>query len=60
MSNNKVGMFGGKFIPIHAGHVYAMIYASTMVNELHVIVSYDEDYEREALLQGCENTIHFP
>lgn len=47
MSNNKVGMFGGKFIPIHVGHVYAMIYASTMVNELHVIVSYDEDYERE-------------
>jgi HTH-type transcriptional repressor of NAD biosynthesis genes len=38
-------MYGGKFLPIHMGHVYAMIRASTMVDELHVCVVYDEEYE---------------
>ncbi|MEK3887982.1 multifunctional transcriptional regulator/nicotinamide-nucleotide adenylyltransferase/ribosylnicotinamide kinase NadR [Bacillus sp. FSL K6-3431] len=42
----KVGMFGGKFLPVHLGHVNAMIIASTMVDELHIIVSYDEEYEK--------------
>ncbi|WP_144624920.1 multifunctional transcriptional regulator/nicotinamide-nucleotide adenylyltransferase/ribosylnicotinamide kinase NadR [Bacillus velezensis] len=44
----KVGMYGGKFLPFpHQGHVYAMIKASTMVEELHVIVSHDTEYERQ-------------
>lgn len=42
-----VGMYGGKFLIVHKGHVNAMIQASTMVDELHVIVSYDEEYEKE-------------
>jgi len=45
MCKRKIGMYGGKFLPVHMGHVYAMIKASTMVEELHVIVSYDEAYE---------------
>lgn len=48
----KVGMYGGKFLPIHMGHVYSMIRASTMVDELHVIVSYDEKYEKELCKKG--------
>ncbi len=47
MCKRKIGMYGGKFIPVHMGHVYAMIKASTMVEELHVIVSYDEYYEKK-------------
>lgn len=47
MGKRKIGMYGGKFIPVHMGYVYAMIKASTMVEELHVIVSYDEEYEKE-------------
>lgn len=48
MTAGKVGMFGGKFLPCpHMGHVYAMIRASTMVEELHVIVSYDEEHEKK-------------
>ncbi|PLS17506.1 multifunctional transcriptional regulator/nicotinamide-nucleotide adenylyltransferase/ribosylnicotinamide kinase NadR [Bacillus sp. M6-12] len=40
-------MYGGKFLPFpHLGHVYAMIRASTMVDELHVIVSHDTEYEK--------------
>jgi len=46
----KVGFYGGKFYPLpHMGHLYAMIKASTMVEELHVIVSYDDEYERTVL-----------
>jgi len=48
MTVGKVGMYGGKFLPCpHMGHVYSMIRASTMVDELHVIVSYDEDHEKK-------------
>lgn len=40
-----VGFYGGKFIIPHMGHLYAMIKASTMCKELHVIVSYDDKHE---------------
>lgn len=50
MTIGKVGMYGGKFYPFpHQGHVFAMIKASTMVEELHVIVSHDTKYEKEVL-----------
>lgn len=52
MCKRKIGMYGGKFLPVHMGHVYAMIKASTMVEELHVIVSYDEAYEKEQYYHG--------
>lgn len=42
-----IGFFGGKFLVVHKGHVHAMIQASTLVDELHVVVVYDEGYERE-------------
>lgn len=44
-SLGKVGMYGGKFLPVHQGHVNTMIRASTLVDELHIIVSYDPKYE---------------
>jgi HTH-type transcriptional repressor of NAD biosynthesis genes len=59
MTLGKVGMYGGKFLPIHMGHVYSMIRASTMVDELHVIVSYDELYEK-ALCVGGGKIPHIP
>lgn len=52
MTIGKVGFYGGKFLPIHMGHVYSMIRASTMVDELHVIVSYDETYEKMLCEKG--------
>lgn len=54
MTIGKVGMYGGKFAPIHMGHVYAMIRASTMVEELHIIVSYDTEYEKEHLFKNTK------
>lgn len=48
--SKTIGMLGGKFYPVpHQGHVFAMTVASTMVDELHVIVSYDENFEKETL-----------
>lgn len=54
MTLGKVGMYGGKFLPFpHLGHVFAMIKASTMVDELHVIVSHDTAYEKK-LCEGSK------
>ena len=37
---HKVGMYGGSFDPLHLGHVNDIIKASSMCQELHVILSY--------------------
>lgn len=42
-----IGVYGGKFLPPHIGHLYCMLEASTLVDELHVIVFYCEETERE-------------
>ncbi|MFZ7946410.1 multifunctional transcriptional regulator/nicotinamide-nucleotide adenylyltransferase/ribosylnicotinamide kinase NadR [Neobacillus sp. 19] len=47
-----VGFIGGKFLPLHLGHVYAIIHASSMVDELYVVLSHSEKRDREL----CENT----
>ncbi|UUV46335.1 nicotinamide-nucleotide adenylyltransferase [Bacillus phage vB_BanS-Thrax2] len=53
--NKTVGMYGGKFAGVvHMGHVYCMTMASTMVDELHIIVSYDEDYEKNELFKDAK------
>ncbi|KIL53127.1 multifunctional transcriptional regulator/nicotinamide-nucleotide adenylyltransferase/ribosylnicotinamide kinase NadR [Jeotgalibacillus campisalis] len=54
MTLGKVGMYGGKFYPIHMGHVYSMTRASTMVDELRIIVSYDDEHERNVLLKNAK------
>ncbi|MEH7393163.1 multifunctional transcriptional regulator/nicotinamide-nucleotide adenylyltransferase/ribosylnicotinamide kinase NadR [Bacillus sp. JJ1474] len=43
----KVGFFGGKFLPLHQGHVYAIVKASAMVDELYVVLSHSEKRDRE-------------
>lgn len=43
----KVGFLGGKFLPLHQGHVYAIINASTMVDELYIVLSHSEKRDRE-------------
>jgi HTH-type transcriptional repressor of NAD biosynthesis genes len=52
MTFGKVGMYGGKFLPVHMGHVNMMIRASTMVDELHIVVSYDPKYEEILCSRG--------
>jgi HTH-type transcriptional repressor of NAD biosynthesis genes len=51
--SRTVGFIGGKYLIPHQGHVFAVITASTMVEELHVIVTYDTEYERNTLFTNA-------
>ncbi|WP_391557596.1 multifunctional transcriptional regulator/nicotinamide-nucleotide adenylyltransferase/ribosylnicotinamide kinase NadR [Robertmurraya sp.] len=46
------GFIGGKFLPLHLGHVYAIVHASSMVDELYVVLSHSEKRD----LELCEGT----
>lgn len=48
----KVGFFGGKFLPLHAGHVFAITKAACMVEELYVVLSFSEARDRKLCEQG--------
>ncbi|MDD3267095.1 MAG: multifunctional transcriptional regulator/nicotinamide-nucleotide adenylyltransferase/ribosylnicotinamide kinase NadR [Burkholderiales bacterium] len=39
----KVGLFSGKFLPLHSGHIQSIIEASTQVDKLYVIGSYRDN-----------------
>lgn len=48
MENKKtVGFIGGKFLPLHQGHIYVIIAASNYVDELYVILSSSKNRDRE-------------
>ncbi|MEN2768480.1 multifunctional transcriptional regulator/nicotinamide-nucleotide adenylyltransferase/ribosylnicotinamide kinase NadR [Ornithinibacillus xuwenensis] len=42
-----VGFIGGKFLPLHLGHVYAIIHASSMVDELYIVLSHSQQRDKE-------------
>jgi HTH-type transcriptional regulator, transcriptional repressor of NAD biosynthesis genes len=48
----SVGFIGGKFLPLHLGHVYAIVQASSVVDELYVVLSHSETRDKEL----CEGT----
>lgn len=41
--SNLVGMYGGEFNPLHLGHVNNIIKASSMCDELHIMICYRDD-----------------
>lgn len=43
----KVGVFPGKFLPPHRGHINAIIQAATQVEKLYVVVSCNHDYMKQ-------------
>jgi len=47
MENKTTGFIGGKFLPFHLGHVYAIIAASNQVDELYVVLSSSKNRDRE-------------
>lgn len=42
-----VGFIGGKFLPFHLGHMYAIVSASNFVDKLYVVLSHSERRDRE-------------
>ena len=43
----KVGVVFGKFYPLHTGHIYLIQRACSQVDELHIILCFDEPRDRE-------------
>ena len=52
MTKRTVGMYGGKFLPLHAGHVYMITTAACMVDELYVVLSYSEIRDQKLVEEG--------
>ncbi len=42
----KTGVFFGRFLPPHRGHLNTLIKASTMCNKLYIVVSYNEEHSK--------------
>jgi HTH-type transcriptional regulator, transcriptional repressor of NAD biosynthesis genes len=49
---SKVGFIGGKFLPLHMGHVYAITRAACLCDELYVILSHSRVRDKKL----CENS----
>lgn len=47
-----IGVYGGKFLPFHEGHLNCIMMAQSLVDILFVVVGYDHTYEQEL----CRNT----
>lgn len=43
----KIGVFIGKFLPLHMGHLNAIIKASTMCDKLYVVISQNSDFMKQ-------------
>ena len=51
----KVGMYGGKFMPFHKGHMYCVEKAASMCETLYVLLFYGNDQELEILKERPED-----
>lgn len=47
MADKTVGFIGGKFLPFHMGHTYAILAASNKVDELYVVLSSSKNRDKE-------------
>ncbi|MGQ7745749.1 multifunctional transcriptional regulator/nicotinamide-nucleotide adenylyltransferase/ribosylnicotinamide kinase NadR [Pectobacterium brasiliense] len=45
-NEKSIGVVFGKFYPLHTGHIYLIQRACSQVDELHVILGYDEPRDR--------------
>jgi len=43
----KIGVVFGKFYPLHTGHIYLIQRACSQVDELHIVMGFDEPRDRQ-------------
>ena len=51
--NKKVGFYGGKFLPLHNGHIYSILYSARKCDELHVFLFYNTFEEKKKNRRKC-------
>lgn len=56
----KVGMYGGKFMPFHKGHMYCVEKAASMCEKLYVLLFYGNDQELKILKERPKDKWLFP
>ncbi|MDF7681755.1 multifunctional transcriptional regulator/nicotinamide-nucleotide adenylyltransferase/ribosylnicotinamide kinase NadR [Enterobacteriaceae bacterium ESL0689] len=49
----RIGVVFGKFYPLHTGHIYLIQRACSQVDELHVIMGFDEVRDRQLFEQSA-------
>lgn len=54
MKEYKIGMYGGKFLPLHKGHRYCIETAARECEKVYVILFYGGVQEEQALLEHPE------
>lgn len=47
MEDKTTGFIGGKFLPLHQGHIYVILAAANKVDELYVVLSSSKNRDRE-------------
>ncbi|OTA18305.1 trifunctional nicotinamide-nucleotide adenylyltransferase/transcriptional regulator NadR [Xenorhabdus vietnamensis] len=52
MEKKTIGVVFGKFYPLHTGHIYLIQRASSQVDELHVVLCYDEVRDHELFMNS--------
>ena len=55
MKKYKIGMYGGKFLPLHKGHKYCIDVATKECEKVYVILFYGGVAEEKALKQNKED-----
>lgn len=45
--SKTVGFLGGKFLPLHLGHIYFIVAASNLVDELYVVLSSSKNRDKQ-------------
>jgi len=59
MKKYKVGMFGGKFMPFHRGHLYCIQKAVEQCDLVYVLLFYGGDDELEILKNNSDESLEF-
>lgn len=55
--DKKIGFFGGKFLPLHNGHIFSILQGSQQCDELHVILFYNTFEEEQLITESRFNKI---